>query len=299
MSVPSPVRYVRTITVAKPSLFKKKQSETQTETAPPASLASAPAAPASAPPAPGAVVPFAALSADRALMAALDGVGEGSILPGDPPGAYVAFAHPMSPRYPAMAAAIPGLTTFTPVLICGSERPCKLVPFRAHLIDCWQYWAEVEPDGTITALSLAKPVGKSRLQDHVESVLLIHTPDGVRPARCRFKAGMTRAAVVMAATLQAAKSPDWARLSPAHAETLALPRPFQRCVFEITTGSKTSKTSGNQYGIADATPSASGRNDVRAMGEFFARPDGVEEFRRVWDSYISNRDELRAAANRS
>lgn len=290
--------------MAKPSLFKKKQSETQTVTpadvgaVPPAILASAPAAPVSAPPAPGAVVPFAALSADRALMAALDGVGGGSILPGDPPGAYVVFAHPMSPRYPAMSAAIPGLTTFTPVLISGSERPVRLAPFRVHLIDLWQYWAEVEPDGTMVDLSLTKPAGKSRLQDHVESVLLIHTPDGVRPARCRFKAAMTRAAVVMAATLDAAKSPDWAKLSPAHAETLALPKPFQRCVFEITTGGKTSKSSGNQYGIADATPFASGRNDVRAMGEFFARPDGVEEFRRVWESYLSNRDELRAAASR-
>lgn len=296
--------------MAKPSLLAGAKSRTKSPATTDPAVISPPDAVTSAgvlgspPPvnASGAVVPFSGLiGMDKALAAVLAGTdNDGSaILPGDPPGNFVMFAHPMSKRYPAQAAAIPGLSTFAPVLVAGNERPQRLNPFRCHYLTGWQYWAHVDNDGTLIDISLTKPADRdSKLQETVDTVLLVHTPDGIRAARCRFRSAMTRAVGVMDATLSAAKTAEWGRLSPAHAETLALPLPFQRCVFEITTAAKTSKRSGNQYGVAEAIGGPTTARDLRELAPFYSQPSSVEEFKRTWEAFSDSKRDMIEEANK-
>lgn len=255
-----------------------------------------PAARRTTPAAGGALVALASIAGqDTALAAVFEGNDETNILPQEPPGAYVMFAHPMSKKYPLVVSQCPGLKTFDPVLLCGSERPIRLVPFRCHFVTGWQFWGRSDSEGNVEEVSLTKPAGRSGLTEHINAVLLVHTPDGVRAATCRFKVGTAKVGSLMASTLAASKTPEWGSLSPAHRETLAL-KPFMRAVYEVSVSGRTSKSSGNQYAHGEATAAPTTAADVRALGAYFSSPEGAEDFGRVWDAFNRHKDEVSALA---
>lgn len=279
---------------------KKKQAETVVPDAVPEVLDAAPEpAPAPAPQirASAAPVPFGALTTNnRALAAVLDGKALPSI-DVEAGGNFVAFMHPMSKRWGAAAGVIPGLKTFDPVLFCGEEAPRRLTPFRCHFVDGFSYYGAFADDGSL--LAAARQKTDRCITEVVDCFILAHTPDGVRAATFRTKSGTAKIGAVMASTLKATTLPEWGKLSPAHAETLALPKPFLRAAFEVSATARTAKSTGRQFAAGECHPLASTAADVRALGSYFGDPDCMAEFNKVWDGYTRRRVEVDSLIARS
>jgi hypothetical protein len=277
---------------------KQKQAETVTpadaapevlDAAPEPAPAPAPQSRASAAPA-GAMVPFGVLTTgNKALAAVLDGKALPSI-DVEAGGNFVTFMHPMSKRWGAAAGAVPGLKTFDPVLFCGEESPRRLTPFRCHFVDGFSYYGSFADEGSL--LAAARQKTDRCVTEVVDCLILAHTPDGVRAATFRTKSGTAKIGAVMSSTLKATTLPEWGKLSPAHAETLALPKPFLRAAFEVSATARTAKSTGRQYAAGECHPLASTATDVRALGAYFGDPECMAEFNKVWDGYTRRRVEV-------
>jgi hypothetical protein len=122
----------------------------------------------------------------------------------DPPGGGVPFVqvcHPSCRRMQAITRAIPKIREGDVVVVNGETiRPV----LRLHMLHGAQYWAEMAPDdGQLLEVSRTRPTDPdSSLAEHIESLILAYTSDGILAAKATWRKTRAPLAKVMVAALQ-------------------------------------------------------------------------------------------------
>lgn len=212
---------------------------------------------------------------------------------------YVIFASTRSENFARWSAEVPGLNDGDPLLVRG-EKLVRLLPFQFHLIRAFQHFSIVDNTGTILRMTRDPNVAKAestksaRFDEHIETVLLVVLPDEIVPARCTFKTTKTNAAhkAIQAVTLAA--TPEWAKLSPDHKETLNAPQPWMRVLVNVTLKAGTSRSSGFRYVAANASIKPTGVADWRRIGKFFEDEQGTASANEVVAQYERRLEDVMA-----
>lgn len=183
---------------------------------------------------------------------------------------YVVFASTKSPAFADLSRDLPGLQDGDPVIV--TEPPVRLNPFRFYLIDGFQHWSILDGEGKPfkTTLDKEKAAESRDWKEHVETLLIVVTEEGLVPARCTFKTTKTNAAMKAVQTLRIARDAEaWGGISPAHKATLGIPQAWARFLTTVTLKRGTSRSSGFAYVAANA----------------FVEPTGVAEWKQLADAF--------------
>ncbi len=186
---------------------------------------------------------------------------------------YAVFAHPRSPSWATLSAAIPGLKEADVVIVRPKPLPpVKVDSPRFFLLKAKQFWAKFDNNGAMVKAWAEKPAG--RTDDVIDTIVMLLLPDGsAEPARMRFKTTKSGPAKVAAAAKEACQEPEWGETSASHKAALAAPYPWMRVVTSVTTKPRTSRGSGNAYVQAEGTAHPATPNDWLALEAFFKRED--------------------------
>jgi hypothetical protein len=186
----------------------------------------------------------------------------------EPPGEgvpYVQVYHPSCRRSQAITRAIPNVREGDPVLICGDRiQPVS----RLHLIHAAQYYTNIAvDDGRILAISRTRPADcSSPLKEHIESLVLVYTPEGVVAAKAAWRRTRSRLAKVMAAALKEREG-RWA-------EFTGTPR----------IESRTSRDD-KAYSLVTADVNPTNADDARLLQAWRMGEEAQKEFARVKAAY--------------
>lgn len=206
--------------------------------------------------------------------------------------AYAVFAHPRSPSWGSLSAALPGLKEADVVLVRPKPAPpVKIDSPRFFLLRAKQFWAKFDNAGALVKAWAEKPGFRS--DDVIDAIVLLFLPDGnVEPARMRFKSTKSGPAKVAAAAKDACQSPEWGETSAAHKAALSAPYPWMRVTTSITTKPRTSRGSGNAYVQAEGTAHPATPNDWMAVKTFMERPDYQKVFDDIKQAYSERLSEV-------
>jgi hypothetical protein len=212
---------------------------------------------------------------------------------------FATFISAKSPRFPELAAAIPGLKEPQVVLIRPQpQRPIRLDPFKVHLITARQFWVESEEDHSLIRVQYNRPEKYSaELKETIEAVVLAYAGNKVFPARVTFKTTKCVGAAVAAKTLKLAASASWADEGPEYAATLQLPMPWARFTATFTCTQQTARFSGRKYWLSNATITPTSESDAATVAAAFKDEEVQATYNAVLASFNRRVAELDAKAS--
>jgi len=209
---------------------------------------------------------------------------------------YVTFASPRkTDQWLKFQTLFPGIQDGAQILVRPEPRPSiKLDPFRFHLIAARQFYAEVADDGVMLRVTWDRPTGQAAaiMKEHIDTMLLVYTKDGLVPATCRFKTTKCGAVHKASDTLKLAMTPAWASLGEAYAKSLAAPEPWARFTATVTVQARTARMSGRKYIGANSTITPTAEAEWEAIAAFLNAPENVQALADVQDSFAIRLQEL-------
>jgi hypothetical protein len=244
------------------------------QAAAPSPTPSAPAPGATNPEKAGAVVPVPAAGG------ALQRYAVAQPLNVEPPGGktnYVVVVHPMSRKYGAIAATIPGVQEGQVVVLLADGR---ILPVsKLHLVHAEQFWTQMSyDDGQVFDVTSERPAGEPDLDEHIESVVLCYTPAGVVSARATWRKTRSPFAKVMAKAVRE-KEGRWQEITGTP-------------VVESRKNRKTEKP----YTILTAHIGAINSDEARALNNWASDPVARADFEQVTAAYEKQVRSLREKA---
>src|SRR5262245_38526996 len=183
--------------------------------------------------------------------------------------AYVQIFHPMCKKAAAISKALPSVQEGHVVLIQGDS----ILPVgKVQLLDAKQYWTRMSyDDGDLLAVSGTRPVDRTaNLEDHIETLLLCYTPEGVLAARASLRKTRSPFAKELARAV-GEREGRWAEITGAP-------------VVETRTVKK-GENQGKKYTVLSAFISPIDAEEFKALQRFLADTDAQAKFDQVEAAY--------------
>lgn len=171
----------------------------------------------------------------------------------------------------------------------GNLIACK--PLKFFLTAATQFRTKMENDGSISTVSL--DMSRRDMDEHYVCMMLVIHGDNLIP--CKFDHRTTKAKTAIEAIrgLHQAISPEWGKLSPAHAATVSFPIPWGRVVTEVTTQRKVGR-SGLPYFSAEPNVRPANTHEMNLLTKFAADQENLNLFNTVNSEYEARVNELKA-----
>jgi len=129
-------------------------------------------------------------------------------------------------------------------------------------------------EGTGNVLAVSFNEMPKPFKEHILAVVLVYLDDRIYPANIEFRTTKCPAGKELADALAAADTPEWANLSQAHKETLAIQQAFGRFYGEVKlAGARPSKESGMPYNPLHAAIKPTTLTEWRMLDAFIKDPE--------------------------
>jgi hypothetical protein len=152
------------------------------------------------------------------------------------------------------------------VLVRADDR--ILPVFKLHLVDAEQFWTEISfDDGQVLAVGRKKPAEGAPLVEHIESLVVCHTPMGVVAAKATWRKTRSPFAKGMAAALRE-HGGRWQEFTGTPAVE-----------------GRTNKKTGKGYNLLTARIGAINSDEARALTDWANDPAAQAEFEKVAAAY--------------
>lgn len=208
---------------------------------------------------------------------------------------FVIFATPKSSLWGKVTAACPGVQDGDPVLMRPEPAtPLRLVPFRFNLVNANQYWAVTADDGTLVKTFQEKPDVPGKIDEYIETVLLVYTADGIVCARCTWKNTKLPAIHLAAKALSLAATDEWAKQGPDYAASVRAPKPFMRFTCSATPVVRTARTSGRRYVTTAGQIVPISTGDLEKLSAYFGDVESKPRMAQVAEHYARRLDEVKS-----
>lgn len=165
-----------------------------------------------------------------------------SELPDAGSGPYLSIANERSKKWPALQQA--GLVAGD-FYVTLADKFIRVMPCRFFMLCANIFKTRMDSLGNITAAT--RDMADRDLAEHVVAVLLVECDGELVPVVTDMMRAMANAFIEAARAVEAAATPEWTALSPAHAAAAAFPAVAGRVMIQATTTRPTAKSSGNQY----------------------------------------------------
>lgn len=171
----------------------------------------------------------------------------------------------------------------------GNLIACK--PLKFFLTAATQFRSKMENDGSISTVSL--DMSRRDMDEHYVCMMLVIHGDNLIPCKFDHRTTKAKAAIESIRALHQANTPEWGKLSPAHAATVSFPIPWGRVVTEVTTQRKVGK-SGLPYYAAEPNVRPATTHEMQLLTKFAADQDNLNLFNTVNSEYEARVNELKA-----
>jgi hypothetical protein len=166
----------------------------------------------------------------------------------------------------AITTAIPTIKEGEVVVVRSDDR--ILPVHKLHLVHAQQFWTTVSyDDGEVLEVARERPATSSNLEEHVESLVLCYTPEGVVPAKATWRKTRAPFAKVAAVALRE-RDGRWQEIT-------ATP----------VTESRTNRKTGKGYTIVTAHVAPTNHEEARVLSKWVENADAQVEFEQVAAAY--------------
>lgn len=188
---------------------------------------------------------------------------------------YVVFAHPnRADEWAKLQSKFNNLEEGDMFLI-RSEGNIALPVAKLMWLCGKQFWVLANAAGEVQQVATVeqpRPYG-----EQIESVVLVHTDDGVIPANMTWKTTKCPAAKILSDALLEASTPAWADRGPAFRETLAIQQPFARFFGEVSLNApRIGKSSGKPYRSTKCVIKPTTRSEAEML-KLFSESETVQK----------------------
>jgi hypothetical protein len=171
----------------------------------------------------------------------------------------------------------------------GNLIACK--PLKFFLVAAAQFRTKMEMSGDISAVSL--DMSKRDMDEHYVTMLLVLHGETLIPCKFDFRTTKAKAAIEAIRAQHQSQTPEWGKLSPAHAATVAFLIPWGKAVTEVPTTRKVSGK-GLAYFAAEPQVRPATPNEMRLLTEFGQSQDNLNLFSTVFSEYEARVNELKS-----
>lgn len=171
----------------------------------------------------------------------------------------------------------------------GNLIACK--PLKFFLVAAAQFRTKMEMDGSISTVSL--DMSKRDMDEHYVTMLLVLHGENLIPCKFDFRTTKAKAAIEAARAQHQSNTPEWGKLSPAHAATVAFQIPWGKVVTEVSTVRKVS-AKGLPYFAAEPNARPASPHEMGLLTKFAESQDNLNLFSTVFSEYEARVNELKS-----
>lgn len=198
---------------------------------------------------------------------------------------YVQFVSVKSSKWGEYLQYHRDLRDGDPILIDGGKNPNRLQPMRFFLASAQQYWAIVNDENEIVRARFDRPEDR-KYTEFVEAALLVFDGEGLTPALCTFRGPKTAAVLAATREITECTSVAWSKRSPDHALAIKLASdPRLRVVTTVSLQSRTSRTSGYKYVVANGTANPASAGDFQLLAAYLKDEGKQKQMTHVLSRY--------------
>jgi hypothetical protein len=211
--------------------------------------------------------------------------------------AYVGFASDRSANWPALRQLYPKINAGD-VFLGHADGQFELVdPLKFLLVKFRQVWTARDESYRLEAATFRDPGRNSGLTEEFLAMSVVLLRGEKLVPTVSFYGGTKAGAIRPAAqALVACGTPDWLKVSPAHAASAKCPLPFGRFITTVTIEPRVSRDKGRPYGLAVGHVAPTTLAEIAALEHALKDVDFQANFKLGLDVYQTRLEGLEAAA---
>jgi hypothetical protein len=210
---------------------------------------------------------------------------------------YIGFVSDRSSNWDALRQLYPRIKAGD-VFIGRADGQFELLdPLRFLLIKFRQLWTTRDESYRLEAATFDDPGRHSGLTEEFLAMCVVLLPSGKMIPTVSYYGGTKAGAIRPAAqALVTCSTPDWLKVSPAHAASAKCPLPFGRFITTVTIEPRVSRDKGRPYGLAVGHVTPTTLAEIGALEQALKDADFRAAFKLGLDVYDARLESLEAAA---
>lgn len=212
---------------------------------------------------------------------------------------YVQFMHQQAKNFQAVGLALRKSMSNTDIVLVSPGNEFELISqLNFAAIAFQQFWAQEDGQGQIVKAWFEFSKAPAKCSEYIETVALVYLPDRCEVARIRFRTTKCPAAKTACSALAEVQTPEWLKLSSAHALTENVPYPHLRYYATVELSTKVGKSTGLPYVRADAVIHPTTVDHWRKASELLKDPEFGDRFAACMLDYETRLKAVEQAASK-